>query len=366
MNHFIRLVDRVQLRIDEFLTERTPILVSIGADAGALADLSRDFLSGGKRFRAQFCEAGWDAVSTVPSPEHPSGSDPVARVGAALELFHAAALVHDDVIDNSDTRRGAPSAHRRLAATHSDGGWAGSADEFGRSAAILLGDLVLIWSDELFADANTRIGAIEASVRARREFNTMRTEVTLGQYLDILEESAWAEHNESEHVQRALRVVTYKSAKYSIEAPLTIGAALGGGTEAQLDALRAFGLPLGVAFQLRDDVLGVFGDPATTGKPSGDDLREGKRTVLLALARAGASASERAELDAIVGRADVSEADIARAQEIIRTSGGLDGLETMITASVDEALASLHSAPLRSEGIDRLRELARVVTVRSA
>ncbi|NQX10659.1 polyprenyl synthetase family protein [Microbacteriaceae bacterium VKM Ac-2855] len=366
MNHSTRLVDRVQFRIDEFLTERTPILVSIGSDARALADVSRDFLSGGKRFRARFCEAGWDAVSSGSSLEHPSGSDPVARAGAALELFHAAALIHDDVIDNSDTRRGAPSAHRRFATSHAAGGWHGSAEEFGRSSAILLGDLVLAWSDELFADAGDRLGAPGSAATARREFNTMRTEVTLGQYLDILDESAWADYDESDHIERALRVVTYKSAKYSVEAPLTIGAALAGGSVAELDALRAFGVPIGVAFQLRDDVLGVFGDPSVTGKPSGDDLREGKRTVLLALAREEASAADRAELDGIVGHPDVDDAGIRRAQEIISAGRALPRLETMIETAVAEALDSLEDAPLHADGISRLRELADAVTVRSA
>ncbi|PPF57637.1 geranylgeranyl pyrophosphate synthase [Rathayibacter sp. AY1C2] len=366
MNHSSRLVDRVQLRIDEFLTGRTPILRSIGEDVSALGDLSRDFLSGGKRFRARFCEAGWNAVSSTSSEAHPSGSDPIARVGAGLELFHAAALVHDDVIDNSDTRRGAPAAHRRFSSFHADGGWTGDRDEFGRSSAILLGDLLLVWSDEIFAAAEWSLGDRVAAERARAEFNLMRTEVTLGQYLDILEESAWVQHPEHEHLQRAERVVVYKSAKYSIEAPLVIGGSLAGGDDAQLDALRRFGLPVGIAFQLRDDVLGVFGDPAVTGKPAGDDLREGKRTVLLGLARGACSPGERAELDAVVGRSDADAASIARAQDIIAGSGALERLEERIDQEVAAAIAVLPDAPLRTEGVAELRELAAQVTVRTS
>ncbi|MBF4462532.1 MULTISPECIES: polyprenyl synthetase family protein [unclassified Rathayibacter] len=366
MNHSTRLVDRVQLRIDDFLAGRTPILRSLGEDVSALGDLSRDFLSGGKRFRARFCEAGWNAVASTPSDADPSGIDPVAGVGASLELFHAAALVHDDVIDNSETRRGAPAAHRRFASLHDEGGWVGSGDEFGRSSAILLGDLLLVWSDEIFAEVEWTLTDRSAAARARAEFNLMRTEVTLGQYLDILEESAWVQHPEHEHLERAERVVVYKSAKYSIEAPLAIGGSLGGGDTARIDALRRFGLPLGVAFQLRDDVLGVFGDPAVTGKPAGDDLREGKRTVLLGLARAACSASDRAELDAVVGRGDADAAGIARAQEIVVGSGALDRLEERIVSEVDAALAVLPDAPLRADGIAELRELAELVTVRSA
>ncbi|KZX21856.1 polyprenyl synthetase family protein [Rathayibacter tanaceti] len=366
MNHSSRLVDRVQLRIDEFLTGRLPILRSIGEDVSALGDLSRDFLSGGKRFRARFCEAGWNAVSSTPSDAHPSGSDPVARVGACLELFHAAALVHDDVIDNSDTRRGAPAAHLRFSALHSEGGWAGDGEEFGRSSAILLGDLLLVWSDEIFAEAEWSLEDRVSAARARSEFNLMRTEVTLGQYLDILEESAWGQHPEHEHLERAERVVVYKSAKYSIEAPLAIGGSLAGGDDAQIDALRRFGLPVGIAFQLRDDVLGVFGDPAVTGKPAGDDLREGKRTVLLGLARGACTATERAELDAVVGRSDANAAGIARAQEIVAGSGALELLEERISRQVEAALAVLSEAPLRPEGVLELRGLAEQVTVRSS
>lgn len=366
MNHNSRLVDRVQLRIDEFLVGRMPILRSIGEDVWALGDLSRDFLSGGKRFRARFCEAGWNAVSSVPSDAYSSRSDPIAQVGASLELFHAAALVHDDVIDNSDTRRGAPAAHRRFSSFHEEGGWTGDREEFGRSSAILLGDLLLVWSDEIFAGAEWSLEDRVAAARARAEFNLMRTEVTLGQYLDILEESAWIRHPEHEHLERAERVVVYKSAKYSIEAPLAIGGSLGGGDDAQLDALRHFGLPVGIAFQLRDDILGVFGDPAVTGKPSGDDLREGKRTVLLGLAREACSPNERAELDAVVGRSDADPAAISRAQEIVERSGALERLEERIAREVDAAMAVLPDAPLRPEGAAELRELAERVTVRTS
>ncbi|AJM77470.1 polyprenyl synthetase family protein [Rathayibacter toxicus] len=366
MNYTTSLIDRVQVRINDFLAERRLILRPFGEDVSALNDLSRDFLSGGKRFRARFCEAGWMAVSNIPSEEIRSGADPIATTGASLELFHAAALVHDDLIDNSDTRRGAPSAHRRFSSLHDAGGWTGSGDEFGRSCAILLGDLLLVWADELFAEAERSVADGVAAGRARAEFNLMRTEVTLGQYLDILEENTWAQHPEHEHLTRAERIVVYKSAKYSIEAPLVIGGSLGGGGEAQLNALSRFGLPLGIAFQLRDDILGVFGDSAITGKPTGDDLREGKRTVLLGLARAACSESERAELDTVVGCRSADSAHIRRAQEIIIGSGALQRLEERIAHEVGIALAVLPEAPFRSEGVVELRELAERVSVRTS
>ena len=261
---------------------------SISPDLRPLIDFSRQFLRGGKRFRAQFCY--WGAQSVVSSGSVAENRDGErvspglsATVSAAssLEIFHAAALVHDDIIDNSDTRRGTASAHKLFESLHAESGWAGDSVDFGRASAILLGDLMLGWSDELLDEGLAEVADQAAARRARLEFNRMRTEVTAGQYLDILEERAWLTQPEDELLDRAMRVIVYKSAKYSIQAPLVIGAALAGGSDDQLDSLRAFGLPLGIAFQLRDDVLGVFGDALVTGKPSGDDLREGKRTVLI-------------------------------------------------------------------------------------
>src|SRR5690606_39237215 len=184
------------------------------------------------------------------------------------------------ILAASDLRRGGPAAHRAFEGLHRGHEWDGDAGAFGTAGAILLGDLLLGWADELFEEGLAQLGDREAAHAARAEFFRMRTEVTAGQYLDVLEEHSWRSRPDSEALPRAHRVIVYKSAKYSVEAPLAIGGSLAGGSLAQLAALREFGLPLGVAFQLRDDMLGVFGDPAVTGKPSGDDLREGKRTVL--------------------------------------------------------------------------------------
>ena len=214
-------------------------------------------------------------------PRHPTT---VLTAAAALEVFHAAALVHDDVIDNSDTRRGRPAAHRALEASHRARAWAGDAAAFGRSGAVLLGDLLVAWSDDLLEEG-LATASVDRAAAARTEYGIMRREVTIGQFLDIAEESAYVSEPDEMHAERALRVASLKSARYSIQQPLAIGAALAGADAAQQAALAAFGHPVGMAFQLRDDVLGVFGDEAATGKPSGDDLREGKRTVLVAYAR---------------------------------------------------------------------------------
>jgi geranylgeranyl diphosphate synthase type I len=366
----IRFVDLIQTRIDGFLDARASILVSIADELSPIEAFSRDFLSGGKRFRALFCFWGWQAVRSTGSEADVGVSaggalDAVVSVAGALEVFHAAALVHDDIIDNSDTRRGAPSAHRRFAGLHEENGWRGSADAFGTGAATLLGDLLLILSDELFDEGLTELVSAPARRAARAEFNRMRLDVTAGQYLDIFEEIGWSAQPESEQLQRAERVIVYKSAKYSIEAPLLIGASLAGATIGQLEALRAFGLPLGIAYQLRDDLLGVFGDAEITGKPSGDDLREGKRTVLIALTRDAIPGGARAAMDELLGDPDLTAQQIETLQITIRDSGAVDKVEAMIAENVRRAVAAIDIAPLGAQARAQLRELAVTVTKRN-
>lgn len=368
-----RLVDAVQQGIDEFLSDRSRELGAITPELVQLTDLAAAFLSGGKRFRALFCYWGWQSVAGAADD-----FDPLADVDAsadlpgivlaasALEVFHAAALVHDDIMDNSDTRRGLPAAHRLFERLHHDGSWSGNAGDFGQSAALLLGDLLLGWSDELF-DRGTGLLAEHSSGSAgRAEFNRMRTEVTAGQYLDILEENSWAMHPEADSLTRAHRVIVYKSAKYSVEAPLAIGAALGGGSIAQLAALRSFGLPLGVAYQLRDDLLGVFGDPAVTGKPAGDDLREGKRTVLIALARTRLPTHLRRLVDELLGDPDLDDQQIDMIRSALRDSGAVEEVERIIDHNVDLARRALVEAPITVSSRRQLLQLAETVTRRAA
>jgi geranylgeranyl diphosphate synthase type I len=368
-----RLVDLVQNEIDVFLDEREPLLASIGSDLAPFIDFSRDLLRGGKRFRALFCYWGWQSVTghttsfdVMPDRNTPSDLDAIVRAASALEFFHAAALVHDDIMDNSDTRRGLPSAHKRFEALHGDGRWTGSARGFGQSAALLLGDLLLSWSDELFDSGLQALGEPASRVAARHEFNLMRTEVTVGQYLDILEERSWKNYPEPELLTRAHRVIVYKSAKYSIEAPLTIGAALAGGSPEQVTALREFGLPLGIAYQLRDDLLGVFGDPETTGKPSGDDLREGKRTVLIALARTKLPSNSTSVLDELLGDPELSPQQVGMLQASIRNSGAVEHVESIIDHNVALAIAAIEDAPLSGASKQQLVQLADTVIKRSA
>ena len=248
-----------------------------------------------------------------------------------------------------------------------ESGWTGSAASFGRSAAILLGDLLVAWSDDLFEQGLAEAGAApEHAAAARQVYALMRREVTVGQFLDIAEEAAFVTAPDAEHAQRALRVASLKSARYSIEHPLLLGAALAGGDAAQASALSGFGHPLGLAFQLRDDVLGVFGDAAVTGKPSGDDLREGKRTVLVAYARERMQPGARRVFDELLGDPDLDEEQIAALQQTIVDTGALERVEELIARYAVEADRALRGAPLATGAVGALRDLARDATARTA
>lgn len=362
--------DLVQDALDAFLGTQEAKLAAISEDLAPVSTAARSLLSGGKRFRARFCYWGWraaqlpDPIDPMPVEEDLAARDGIVKVAAALEILHAAALVHDDIIDRSAVRRGAPAAHEYFARLHRDSGWTRDADRFGTAAATLLGDLLLSWSDELFAEATLGFG--EFATAARREFATMRAEVTLGQYLDVLEEHAWIAYPDAQAAARAQKVVVYKSAKYSVEAPLVIGALLGGADAAQVGALRGYGVPIGVAFQLRDDLLGVFGDPDKTGKPAGDDLREGKRTVLIAVARAALPGSARSLLDDLLGDSSLDANQIDMLRRTLRECGAVDRVERAIEHSLGQAIEVLRAAPIAPAAKAELRSLADAVAQRTA
>jgi geranylgeranyl diphosphate synthase, type I len=341
----------VQAALDGFLDEQAARLAPLGDDAARLLAEARAVVSGGKRFRAAFCFWGFHAVAGRTDVD----DDALVRACASLELLHASALVHDDYMDASDTRRGRPATHRGFAAEHRGDGWRGDPEQYGASAAILLGDLLLSWSDELLR----RCGLpLERVVAALDVFDRCRSEVITGQFLDV---SVQARGRAD--VDTAMTVLRYKSAKYSIERPLHLGASLAGASPRTLADLTAFGLPLGEAFQLRDDLLGVFGDPATTGKPAGDDLVEGKRTVLVALALDAASAQDAALLDRSLGT-PLSPADVDRLRDVVDGSGAHAQVEAVIERLTDVALAALDRAAIDDGAREVLRGLAEAVTHR--
>ncbi|MDQ1128891.1 polyprenyl synthetase family protein [Microbacterium sp. SORGH_AS_0888] len=354
-------IEAVSQRLSTFFAAQRQETESWGPEAAALLEVAASTVAGGKRLRARFCLTGWEAVAETHG-DLSSPPEAVVSAAAALEVFHAAALVHDDIIDNSDTRRGRPAAHRQLEGAHRDARWHGDAAAFGRSAGVLLGDLLVAWSDDLLESGLAHAGACAPD--ARRQYAIMRRDVTVGQFLDIAEESAFAVSPDEEHAERALRVASLKSARYSVEQPLLIGAALAGADEGQRAALSGFGHPIGMAFQLRDDVLGVFGDERETGKPSGDDLREGKRTVLIAYARQGVPAAVRRTMDELLGDPALDAEQIGSLQRTLVESGAVDRVERLIADYARTADRALAGADLGTRAVGRLRDLARAATER--
>ena len=340
----------VQSTLDGFIDLQARRLSELGDDAARLVDAAHAAVAGGKRFRASFCYWGFRSVQDAGYDEAQ-----LVRAAASLELLHASALVHDDYMDASDVRRGRPATHRAFEAHHREHGWGGDPEQYGAAAAILLGDLLLSWADELLRTC----GIDHARVRDALDFfDTTRSEVIAGQFLDVSVQARGASD-----VDAAMKVLRYKSAKYSVERPLHVGAALAGADAGTLSALSEFGLPLGEAFQLRDDLLGVFGDPEVTGKPAGDDLSEGKRTVLVALALEHAPAEDARHLDERLGTPlDGREVDHLRG--IIEASGAHGRVEAMIDELTVRCLAALDRAPVTEPARAVLRGLAAAATQR--
>ncbi|MGI5519475.1 polyprenyl synthetase family protein [Micromonospora sp. CA-259024] len=345
------LRQRVDKALTEFLTGQRSRLAAVDDALVPVAETIEAFvLGGGKRLRPAFAYWGFRGAGGV-------DGDPVLTALASLEFVQASALIHDDLMDRSDTRRGEPAVHRRFAARHREAGWGGDPDGFGDAAAILLGDLCLVWSDELLHSAGLDLRAL---ARARPVFDEMRTEVTVGQYLDVLTQVTG-----DTSVERASKVARYKSAKYTVERPMLLGAALADATADVRTAYSAYGLTLGEAFQLRDDVLGVFGDPALTGKPAGDDLREGKRTYLVAAAMEATDDAGRELLLNRLGDPELDEQGVARLRELISASGALARTEQRITTLTDAALVALTAVDLDTEARQALVDLAIAATRRA-
>jgi geranylgeranyl diphosphate synthase type I len=313
-----------------------------GAPRGVFTTLHRFVLAGGKRLRPMFCYWGWRAAGA-------SDGTPIVVASAALELFHAFALIHDDIMDGSDRRRGEPSVHRLFADVHARSSWRGDPASYGRNTALLCGDLCAAWSDQMFHECGLSPERVHPGYRV---FAAMRTEVIAGQYLDLV--SGVGDGS----VASALTVIRMKAARYTVTRPLQIGAALAGAAPELLAACAAFGDPLGDAFQLRDDVLGVFGDPAVTGKSVLDDLRDGKRTVMMALARGGADRAQGRRLRALFGNPELDPEGVAELREIIVATGALDRIEQMIRVRADAALAALAAAPVAAQARAMLAQLA--------
>jgi len=340
------VASRVDKRLESLLAVERERWAKVDADlVPPIDEIARLVLAGGKRLRPAFCFWGFVGAGGDPTDEL------VIDAGAALELLHAFALFHDDVMDGSLTRRGEPTTNAKFEASHGAEKLAGESRRFGDGVAILVGDLAYVYSDQLMRNASPQAWTI---------WNELRIELNFGQYLDMLG-SAMNERRR----EKAERICRYKSGKYTIERPLHLGALLAAPTRDDLiPVLSTYGLPLGDAFQMRDDVLGAFGDTAITGKPVGDDLREGKPTPLMAIATARANAAQLKELQ-LVGNQDLTPEQIARVQEVIRETGALDELETVITRLTDEAIAAVQNVPFTQAVRDELITLAEYVSRRT-
>lgn len=306
----------------------------------------RSIVAGGKRTRALLAYAGMLCAGEVDEEQ-------AITLGAALELFQASALVHDDIIDNSPLRRGKPSAHIAFAQLHAENAWLGDPHSFGRGAAITIGDFLLAGACNLFSRA-LEDAPSDTALTSLSLFNTMMLEVSYGQFLDIREEHLPL--NETAPHERALGILMHKSARYSVEMPLTIGATLTGADPQLIDNLRTLGLNLGIAFQLRDDDLGIFGDPTITGKPACGDIAEGKRTVLLSLIRERVTEDERAFLDDCLGR-ELSEGEAERIQQLGEESGARTAHEEMINTYEGEAQSHADTLQCHKNGRELLAEI---------
>ncbi len=338
-----------------FLGVQKTYLESIGSELTPASDaLSSFLLDGGKRLRPLFAYFGFIGAGGSHSQE-------IIRACASLELLQACALIHDDLMDGSDTRRGKPAIHKHFEKLHSKESAVGSSVGFGQAAAILLGDLALVYSDLALHQSGIKNEMLPQVLAVHDE---MRVELMAGQFLDIYEQT-----RSSHTVERALTIARYKSGKYTIERPLHFGASLATTDHNHLAEVTShysgYGLPLGEAFQLRDDLLGVFGDPELTGKPAGDDLREGKRTVLVATAQESMSAVDIKAFESQFGRSDLDSNAIAILRQILTDSGAIEHVENLITKLTNTAVEALDTPAITTEARQVLSELAITATKRS-
>lgn len=346
---------RVQRELTDFLAKQTRYLGEIGSELIPVVEAIDSFLlDSGKRLRPLFAYCGYLAAGG-------KDDDSVITAVSSLELLQACALIHDDLIDGSDTRRGKPSIHRRFEAIHQMEELSGSASSYGASSAILLGDLALVWSDQMLHRSGVTDAALLRSLSVHDE---MRVELMAGQFLDIHEQSL-----ATTSVARSLKIARYKSGKYTVERPLHFGASLAvadpHARETFIDIYSEFGLPLGEAFQLRDDLLGVFGDPATTGKPAGDDLREGKRTVLMAMTHDRADAKEEGIIAKYFGDPNLDRAGIDSLRTVIADTGAREHIEDLIEKLMLTALDALNRDEIEPSAHALLEELASIAVRRN-
>ncbi|MFI9503393.1 polyprenyl synthetase family protein [Nocardia sp. NPDC052566] len=339
---------QVDLALEQFWQAKSGSDSELRLPEEVTATLHAFLFAGGKRIRPLLCVLGWLAADG--DPEVPS---PVVRTAASLEMFHASVLIHDDIIDASETRRDHPTVHRALAVRHRE---RPDPDRFGSSAAIILGDLAMVWSAELLHTARLSAAQLTSALTV---IDAMRADVMYGQYLDLLT-TAYP----TSDLDRALEIIRFKTVSYTCERPLHLGAALADARPDVRAALSAYARPLGEAFQLRDDLLGVYGDPIETGKSNLEDLREGKHTALVALALQHASTAETTQLRTLLGNPELDADQAATCREIL-TGTAEPRVEEMIRTRWQQAMLALDHAPFPASVVEALRDVAAAAVARS-
>ncbi len=356
-----RLHEAITGHLEEFLDRRSASVTGLDTDFAAevFGRLAGFVLDGGKRIRPIFAWWGWRAGGgTDDGPE----ATAALRAASALELVQAFALFQDDVMDRSAVRRGRPAAHVEFANDHRSGGWFGDPVRYGESAALLAADLALVWADDMFTGALRSMP--DARERAREPWRAMHTEMVVGQFLDLRSQ---ARSDEAESTP--LRVNRLKTAAYSVERPLHLGAALAGAGEEVVAGLRRYGKAIGCAYQLRDDLLDLYGRPAQTGKAVGGDLREGKRTLLLAVGLR--RARERGEhgavetLNSAIGSPGLTDGDVRVVAELLAALGAREAVEQRLDRLLEEGTRSLTEAPIAPAAREELRRRAHEAVSRS-
>lgn len=344
----LQVVHAVRSHIESFVGARCDEeLRSTGFDFPS--EVVLDFVSGGKCLRPTFLYLGWMCGADE--------SDAALRAAASSELLHGFALLQDDVMDESVERRGHPTAHVRLAGWHREQGLSGSSERFGESAAVLLADLCLVWAERMLRESGLSAAELD---RGWPRYDAMRAELATGQLADLANDAARVPT-----LEQVLDIARRKSGNYTVRRPLELGAAMAGCSEPVLDVLGEFGVLIGEAFQLRDDLLGVFGEPAVTGKSASADLRDRKATTVIALTERLATPSDRAQLQELWGRSEFDDRAVETARSLIVDSGAPQRAEQMIAERVDRAQRILDDNALGQTVTAALRGMALLCTRRS-
>lgn len=341
---------QVAAELQSFISNNSHELHTVSADFDLVEAELQAFLAGGKRLRPLFAMAGYLSTGSEPTSE-------LVKTIAGLELIQASALIHDDLMDASATRRGRETIHRRFERLHKESNWQGDSVAFGSAAAILIGNLCLVWADKMFFESGIDSAKVLA---AKPYFDSMRVEVMAGQYLDVIEQN-----RRTADLTAIANIVNFKTSKYTVERPLHIGAMLSGADPVVLEILGRYAKPIGAAFQYRDDLLGAFGESSVTGKPVGDDFREGKRTLLIALFHESASAPDWEWFESVLGQPTLTDEEVFRAQKMLKNAGVVEKLEHEISKLHAQALAELNNPMLSTQSREWLIELSHAALYRS-